>query len=510
MTEFLLTRLKTITPRRWLAVENTLLLLACAAAILVIKIVLQTTRNPLNKIPGPWLARVTNIPLKLSVVTGRRIHYIDSLHKQYGPIVRISPNEVAVNDVASVKKIHGIASGFEKTQWYGDATAFSRSTLFTMKDRKEHAQRRKLFARGFSKTNIKQNWEGVMREKIRLAVAKIAQEGKFGKPVDILKWWTLMSSDISSHILFGESFRTLENGEINEYIRVLTSALKGNGIGAELPLVRSIGKQLPFQTTRELWRTNELLADYAKVAVRNMKASQQNKNIFAQITQEAEKGEALTDDDVEWETIALFVAGTDTTAVSLTFLVWAVLKDPALRQAIEKEVAELNAEFCDADVESKCPLLNATIEESLRLYGAAPGALPRTVPAGGIDLGGFFLPQNSIVSTHAYSMHRDPDIFDKPLEFMPQRWLAERQPACAFNDREEYGVGELLLDRSQSASVRDSCSSWSLMCMFWSDRADWKWAVRNCVATRPTRTEMRSDAINMLDANYRHTMKTRM
>ncbi|KAF2214106.1 hypothetical protein CERZMDRAFT_111040 [Cercospora zeae-maydis SCOH1-5] len=412
-----------VIARRLVTAENILLLLACAATILII--LLETAKTPLNRVPGPWLARVTNIPLKLSVITGRRIHYIDGLHKQYGPIVRISPNEVAVNDVASVKKIHAIGSGFEKTQWYGDATAFPRSTVFTMKDRKEHAQRRKLFARGFSKTNIKQHWEGVMREKIRLAVAKIAQEGKFGKPVDILKWWTLMSSDISSHLLFGESFHTLENGEINEYIRVLTNALKGNGIGAELPLVRTIGKRLPFQTTRELWRTNELLADHAKVAVRNMKASQQNKNIFAHISQEAEKGEALTDEDVEWETIALFVAGTDTTAVSLTFLVWSVLRDPILRQAIEREVAELDAEFDDADVESNCPLLNATIEESLRLYGAAPGALPRTVPAGGIDLGGFFLPQNSIVSTHAYSMHRNPEIFDKPLEFVPQRWLAE-------------------------------------------------------------------------------------
>lgn len=66
-------------------------------------------------------------------------------------------------------------------------------------------------------------------------MAKIVEDGKTGNPVDILKWWRLMSSDIPSHLLFGESFRTLEKGEVNEYIRVLTNALKGNGIGAELP-----------------------------------------------------------------------------------------------------------------------------------------------------------------------------------------------------------------------------------------------------------------------------------
>lgn len=182
-----------------------------------------------------------------------------------------------------------------------------------------------------------------------------------------------------------------------------------------------MGKRLRLQKTRELWPTNDLLAEYTKVALGSMKASQQSKNIFAHITQEVEEGEALTDDDVVCETISLFVAGTDNTAVSLTYLVWAVLKDPSLRYAINEEVAQLDTEYTDADIESRCPLLNATIEESSRLYGAAPEALPRTVPAGGIDLGGFFLPQNSIVRTQTCSMQRDPELFEQPLNFVPKR-----------------------------------------------------------------------------------------
>ncbi|USW51896.1 Putative cytochrome P450 [Septoria linicola] len=263
-----------------------------------------------------------------------------------------------------------------------------------------------------------------MREKIELAVTKITQEGRSGSSVDMLKWWTLMASDISSHLLFGESFCTLEHGEINEYIRVLTNALKGNGIGAELPLLRAIGKRLPIQAFKELFRTNELLADHAKIAVRNMKAPQQNKNVFANIAAEAEKGEGLTDQDVEVETIALFVAGTDTTAISLTYLIWAVLSRPELQKNIETEARNLKAEYRDADIERDCPLLNVAIEEAMRLYGAAPGAFPRTVPGGGIRLGDYFLPQDSIVSTHAYSIHRDPSLFPDPLAFRPERRLA--------------------------------------------------------------------------------------
>lgn len=38
----------------------------------------------LRKIPGPWLSRLTNIPLKLRVLAGKRDTYIDDLHRKYG------------------------------------------------------------------------------------------------------------------------------------------------------------------------------------------------------------------------------------------------------------------------------------------------------------------------------------------------------------------------------------------------------------------------------------------
>lgn len=293
-----------------------------------------------------------------------------------------------------------------------------------MRDSKSHGVRRRLFGPGFAKTNIRRNWEGTVKDKVVLAVKKMKHEIQKTGKADVLKWWTLMASDVSSTLLFGDSFHTLEEGKSNEYIRTLTKALTANGIAAELPLLRMIGKKLPFQATNELFNTNEILSSYAKTAVRNLKSTHGNssRNIFSNIQAAAEKGEMLQDEDVEAETMALFVAGTDTTAISLTYLVWAVLTRPELRRQVEGEVAALPEEYADADVE-KLPLVNAVIEETLRLYGAAPGALPRVVPPGGRDMGGYFIPQGTCATTHAYSAHRDPDLFPQPEEFRPSRWL---------------------------------------------------------------------------------------
>lgn len=203
--------------------------------------------------------------------------------------------------------------------------------------------------------------------------------------------------------------------QVSDYIRKLQGALMGGGIGVELPLVRWIGRKLPIQICQDLWCVNDYLMDYAKLAVDNMKTAQGRTNVFANMMDEAEKGERLDDMDVKTEAQALIVAGTDTTSVTLTYLVWAVLSRPDLQQRIEEEVKGLQEGYREADVE-QLELLSATIEETLRLYGAAPGGLPRMVPPEGVRFGDTFIPGGTTVTTQAYTYHRDPSLFPEPLE----------------------------------------------------------------------------------------------
>ena len=369
------------------------------------------SRNPLNKVPGPWYARWTSLPLMIATLSGRRIYYVHSLHQHYGPYVRVSPTEVAVNDAAAFKHIHRIGSGaFEKSKWYQDLLSIGRPILFTMTDNKSHGARRRLFAKPFSKSNIRTNWESVVKEKVDLAIQGMQRENALAGKVDILQWWTFMASDASAHLMFGESFHTLESGESNEYLQRLQTGLVGMGVGAEMPLVRSIGRFLPFQVTQRLFAVNEFLLDYAKIAMDNMKSSQGGKNIFAGIASEAEKGDNLSDADVRCEATGLMIAGTDTTAITLTYLIWAVVSNGELHKGLCDELATVSEDVSDADLEA-LPLLNAVIEETLRLYGALPGALPRIVPAGGSHTGGHFLPQGTTVTTQSYSLHRDEELF---------------------------------------------------------------------------------------------------
>ena len=190
--------------------------------------------------------------------------------------------------------------------------------------------------------------------------------------------------------------------------------MQGGGIGAELLIVRAIGKYLPFEPFKSLLGANSQFQDVAQIAVTNAKAGGE-KNLFAHIIHEAEKRERLDDVDLKLEAMALIVAGSDTTAVSLTYLVWAVLSQPPLQTLLEEEVGGLPPNYSERDVED-LPILNAVIEETLRLYGAAPGGTPRAVPAGGAKLGDYYVPAGLTVTTQAYTMHRDPTVFPNPYK----------------------------------------------------------------------------------------------
>ncbi|KAH6991261.1 cytochrome P450 [Ilyonectria sp. MPI-CAGE-AT-0026] len=383
--------------------------------------------SSIRRVPGPVYTLFTRLPLKYYTLTGRRLHWIHALHERYGPIVRISPREIAVADPESFAAIHRIGSGFIKSPWYDSIP----DGIFAMRDPKVHSQRRKLFARAFSATELRANWEGVVRQKVELAVQKIQREAADHGEVDVMKWWTLMATDVIGHLSFGESFEMLEVGRKTEYIDVLESALINSGIRSELPLVHIILSYLPIPSIRALINANEYLYNYGARAVANLRNQSGNaSNLFgtmlatleSEVSEKAASLVPLTDHQVQLEAGNLIVAGSDTTSVTLTYLIWAVLRRPDLQRRLEEEVSGLPERFDDAAVE-KLPLLEAVISETLRLYGAAPGGLPRSVPKGGATLCGQYIPEDFVVETQAYTLHRNADIFPDPLKFDESRFL---------------------------------------------------------------------------------------
>ena len=126
--------------------------------------------------------------------------------------MRISPTEVSVSDLSSVKIVHRVGSKFNKSDWYQKFNDNPHLGIFAMTDPKEHATRRRLFAQSFSNSFLLQ-FEPTLRQKVEIAVSKIKRNAEVGR-ADILKWFTFMATDIMGELSFGKSFDMLQQEEV--------------------------------------------------------------------------------------------------------------------------------------------------------------------------------------------------------------------------------------------------------------------------------------------------------
>ncbi|OHE99871.1 cytochrome P450 3A17 [Colletotrichum orchidophilum] len=390
-----------------------------AAVVLALcnKLLLQGLNSPLKHIPGPWHTRFTRLGLKLSRLGGRRMTYVHELHEKYGSIVRVAPNEVSCIDIQSVAQVYKVSGGFEKAQWVGDYTKkLPALSLSMILDRDEAKERRRLLQGSFTLSSLRWHWESAVRSKIDIAVQKIKTEALAGAS-NSHKWWTFMAADIISQLSFGQSLGLLETGKSTMYMRAIENALIADVIQCEVPLLAYLSQLIPRSLLQTFSRQLEQVRVGGADRVEGLKQREASTtpSIFKEMLAECEKeGRSwLTKDAVGMEGAGMMVAGTDTTAAVLTYLIWSVLSQRDLQERLEEEIAQLGDDFIDRQLET-CPLLSAVIEETLRLYPAVPSSLPRIIPEGGITLSSYFVPEKTLVYSPAYSLQRNRNVFPGP------------------------------------------------------------------------------------------------
>jgi cytochrome P450 len=147
-----------------------------------------------------------------------------------------------------------------------------------------------------------------------------------------------------------------------------------------------------------------------------------------------EDGSQMTERQVRDESMTLFVAGHETTALSLAWTWYLLGENPAAETRLHEELDSLlggrPAEVSDLD---KLPYLNAVVHESLRLY--PPAFIMARMNVETVIVGGYEIPPRSTLLASQWVMHRDARFFEQPEKFLPERWLdglEQRLPPGAY------------------------------------------------------------------------------
>ncbi|PSR70858.1 hypothetical protein PHLCEN_2v13299 [Hermanssonia centrifuga] len=122
------------------------------------------------------------------------------------------------------------------------------------------------------------------------------------------------------------------------------------------------------------------------------------------------------------------IAGSDTTATTLSNVFYCLLTHPETYKRLQDEVDKyypLGEDALNPEHHVHMTYLDAVINETMRLFPAvSSGSLRAPIRGtGGKTVGPYYLPEGTQARLHVYSLQRDARYFTQPESFWPDRWL---------------------------------------------------------------------------------------
>lgn len=388
----------------------------------------------------------------------------------YGPVIRPEPDTVLFSDPRAYLDIYGMKSNVRRGHFY---TALRRksnehTTLNTI-DVDEHARKRKLLNLAFTDKSLRAAAGFIVRHVDRWHEVMLEEHSSatdWSHPVDFAEKVDTLAFDIMGDLSFGKSFDIKEPGDnplrviphnIAEYMRfyypVSLSPWTRGVLSQASPMPqfcrspflkfliwlkpRGLDQFFDLITPPAVKHFNDFVHDSvtSRIALQKEQAQkpegQRRQDVFYFLCEARDPDTGLPaygEDDLRAEASMLIIAGSDTTAVSLSGLFFYLTGDPRRCQKLADEILSAFDSAEDIVHGPKllgCGYLRACIDEALRLAPSGPCELPREVLPGGIRINGEFYPAGTIVGTVPWVSSRNEEVWGDAGVFRPERWIAD-------------------------------------------------------------------------------------
>ncbi|KAI8048996.1 cytochrome P450 [Syncephalis plumigaleata] len=398
--------------------------LLLALVYIVQKFVEHELLSPLAKVPGPrpsiWTALSVNY--KQFVVQNPQI--ILDLHRKYGPIVRTGPKTVWISDKDMIHKIlgshkYGKADSYHKFRLLGD-------NLFATQDIAYHRVQRRLMANAYTPSALRELEPMVYEVGVQQFVNKLYQYADAGDAVDLMLLSKHMTFDVIGKVAFGKLFNLL--GAFGEKCIPVTE-----WIDACIMLIMKklfLGPLFHSSMARHDIEETEKLVNFARITVeerRNASGTHYTDTLQKLIDAVDDETDAtMSNDNIIAQTVLLMLAGTDTTAISLVWVFHFITEYPEYTRRLREEITAIYPDTSATvayDKIKSLPYLEAFLQESMRMRGLVCNGYYRKIPKEGVVLGGYYLPEGTIVKLSPIVMNFDETVFPDANTFNPDRWF---------------------------------------------------------------------------------------
>lgn len=398
----------------------------------IISLVSHTVYNlyfhPLSKFPGPWYAGISEFFFAYTIVSGSGYLTMRDLHEKYGEVVRVAPGELSYSSANSWKDIYmqrKSGNVFTKDPRFLVTDDTLRAPhLVSTTNVEEHNQAKKLLSHAFSPKNLLEQEDIILRY-VNILMASMAEESRKG-PLDLKQWYNWVTFDVLGELCFGESFGSVEARKTNEWVATILNMVIfvswSCALGHVSPLLEKMVWVLSPPSVRKA-ALNHIEKSQAKIQARIDRGEGERKDFCSYIF-ELRDQMGLNDWHMTSYSNTLIIAGSETTATTLSVLTYWLCRTPRVYEKLKQEIrSRYNSSSEITSQSATFPYLTAVINEILRLVPPMPFGTPRVVPKGGETVDEVLIPEGTVVSVHGYCAARNAKYFKYPDSFVPERWL---------------------------------------------------------------------------------------
>ncbi|SPN99923.1 related to pisatin demethylase (cytochrome P450) [Cephalotrichum gorgonifer] len=384
----------------------------------------------LRQFDGPWLARHSYLWL-LRAVSNDKLHLtFPELHKKYGSIVRIGPNDLVTNDADLLRhmSVYSVISDINT---------------------KSHDRFKSYMALGYSGKDVpslEADISAVIETFMKVIKRDHLSTDSDTKITDFSRLCTYFTIDSISKLGFGEPMGYLEhNADRYGYIEAVHKALPIISIVSVLPLATTI-LNIPFikntfaPSRKDTTGIGRLLTLADRTAERAL-ADDPNKR-HDMVSSWLRRGYPRDARRLSADIVLQLVAGGDSTATVIKTTALYLISNYRVLQKLRRELdeAEEAGRISTPVVTNKeslqLPYLQAVVKEGLRIFVPGHGLLIKQVPPGGDTIGGKWVPGGTRIAHSQWSQQRDPIYGSDPDRFYPERWLEADSPRRALMEKQ--------------------------------------------------------------------------
>ncbi|KAH8885468.1 cytochrome P450 [Thozetella sp. PMI_491] len=385
----------------------------------------------LRGIPGPFLARFTDLWRYRAMNSQGWSARLTALHQKHGHLVRLGPNHISVSDPSAIPVIYGTNPVWLKGPSYFAATTVSQGravpSIIAMGE-SQHTAVRKSAGRAFT-TNSLLDYEASIEQSAGELVRAVGAHPM----IDIATWLQFFAMDVLMNIAFSESLGFMEKGgDVEGILAAVVGRFDHWNEWGAIPGADYTFNKGPLAARFRKQRDSPLArVGLAKLLARKGAIDQMDRHDLLQkfLEGQAKYPDIVSQDEILGIIMSTIGAGADTTAGTLAYTLLLLCKNPHAAQALRAELDEavqsgaLTSPPKWSQV-SHLPYLEAVLKESMRIFPIASWGLDRIVPPSGATVCGQYIPCGTIMGCHIDSVHLDKGVYGPDAAaFRPERWL---------------------------------------------------------------------------------------